>query len=597
MCSTRFWPSGTDVKTRRSRINRVLSRPSKAVANADARRHHTDAPRRLGPTLIDFSRLPFAPPLRRALADAFWSHERARAEASLRGYWHSVKAFGRFAQETKAIRGLSDVNSVMLVRYLEWINRQVGPDGTPWHVTTRASAYSGVKTLLRWLQRCRPELLGAIDFPRRVFRLRHAALRRSGLSPQVLRAILRACEKEIADLRALRAQGAEEMALARATRSAKIRTRGEVLLYIEERHGGVAPPALTFRRKRHRVRTASDAHGGYRAIEPCLYPRAESIFPYYLAIIIHAAGNPQAIAQLDIDCLQPIPLLDDRELLVWSKGRANKLQRRSFRTTDPFEPPALVRELVQWTERLRPRIAPAYRNRLFIAKGHLGIHPLSWTLIKKARQHFVARHHLPPFALSAIRPGVLTAFYRLSGDLRQAKEIANHAHLSTTVSYVQGPEVDSQNQVRVAALQGAFLGHIEERLPTARASVRSVAEPAADRPVPRREAVSMFGFDCKDPLAGIAPGTRAGELCTHYLGCFTCPNAVITAEPAALARLLQARDHLRSGSTYLHPARWEAIYAPQLRILEEDILTRFSARELSAAGSLCATLPSLPQLR
>jgi hypothetical protein len=107
----------------------------------------------------------------------------------------------------------------------------------------------------------------------------------------------------------------------------------------------------------------------------------------------------------------------------------------------------------------------------------------------------------------------------------------------------------------------------------------------------------MFGFDCKDPFAGSAPGTRAGELCSHFLGCFTCPNAVITAEPASLARLLQARDHLRSASDYLHPARWEVIYAPQLRILEEDILTRFSARELAAAAPLREALPSLPELR
>ena len=248
---------------------------------------------------------------------------------------------------------MSDVNSAMLARYLEWLNRQVGPDGTPWHLTTRGAAYSGVRTLLRWLQRCRPGLLGTIDFPRNVFPLRHTAKKRSGLSPQVLRAILKACEQEIAALRTLREQGAQELAAARAARSGEIRTRGEVLLYIEEHHGGVAPPALTLVGKRNCVRTASDAHGGYCAIKPCLYPRIESIFPYYLAILIHAAGNPQAIAQLGVDCLRPIPLLDDRELLVWSKGRAGKLQRRSFRTTDPFEPPALVREIVQWTQRLR----------------------------------------------------------------------------------------------------------------------------------------------------------------------------------------------------------------------------------------------------
>ena len=62
-------------------------------------------------------------------------------------------------------------------------------------------------------------------------------------------------------------------------------------------------------------------------------------------------------------------------------------------------------------------------------------------------------------------------------------------------------------------------------------------------------------------------------------------------------RLLQARDHLRAAATTLHPARWRAVYAPQLRILEEDILSRFAARELAAAEPLLTQLPPLPELR
>jgi predicted P-loop ATPase/GTPase len=86
-------------------------------------------------------------------------------------------------------------------------------------------------------------------------------------------------------------------------------------------------------------------------------------------------------------------------------------------------------------------------------------------------------------------------------------------------------------------------------------------------------------------------------LCSNFLGCFTCPNAVITADAPSLARLLQARDHLRAASTYLHPARWQVVYSPQLQILEEDILTRFSARELATAEPLRGALPPLPELR
>jgi hypothetical protein len=107
----------------------------------------------------------------------------------------------------------------------------------------------------------------------------------------------------------------------------------------------------------------------------------------------------------------------------------------------------------------------------------------------------------------------------------------------------------------------------------------------------------MFGFDCTDPLAGIAPDTHQGELCTNFLGCFTCPNAIITADAASLARLLQARDHLRAAAGQIHPMRWEAIYAPLLRILEQDILMRFTVGELASAARLQSALPALPELR
>lgn len=174
-----------------------------------------------------------------------------------------------------------------------------------------------------------------------------------------------------------------------------------------------------------------------------------------------------------------------------------------------------------------------------------------------------------------------------------------HQLMFTTVGYLQGPEVEAQNRARVAVLQRAVLGHVERpQLKDAPPGKISRAHSSASRSsLPAGAAVSMFGFDCKDAFAGIAPGTRRGELCTNFLGCFTCPNAVITTDAASLARLLQARDHINAASGYLHPARWEVIYAPQLRILEEDILTRFSGRELTAAEPLRSTLPPLPQLR
>jgi site-specific recombinase XerD len=559
----------------------------------DDRRSAADSPRRLGGTVIDFSTLGLPPSVSCALAEAFWNQVGARSEPTVRAYWYHLRVFGRFVAETQAVGHLNDVDSVLLVRYIEWLNRERGQDGAPWSKGTRYSTYTTLRTLLRWLQRCRPDLLGEIEFPINAFPWKNRDVQRvHNLPVQTLRAILKACERDITDLRVRRDKAEQEMA--RTSAADPISTLGGLLLHIDQHYGGIVPPRRTITGSKYVVARALDAHGGNRGVEPYLYPRAESLFPYYLLILIHAAGNPEAILALEVDCLQPIPLLDDRELLVWEKRRADTQQRRSFRSNDAFEPPTLIRELLQWTRRLRAHVPAADRSHLFFFKGHEGVTPLSLQMAKIMKRSFSARHHLPHFTFASIRPSVLTAFYRVTGDLRQVKEIANHAHLSTTVGYVEGPEVQTQNRVRVAAVQSAFLGHIE-RPPDQIVVARPRS--SASRSLPSGAAVSMFGFNCKDAFAGVAPGTRSGELCTHFLGCFTCPNAVITADAASLARLLQARDHLQAASAYLHPARWEAIYAPQLRILQEDILTRFSGHELAAAAPLRSTLPSLPELR
>ncbi|HUO96099.1 MAG TPA: hypothetical protein VMT92_07685, partial [Steroidobacteraceae bacterium] len=338
-------------------------------------------------------------------------------------------------------------------------------------------------------------------------------------------------------------------------------------------------------------------HGGAKHVEPHLYPTANTVLPYYLAILIQSAGNPDAIAELSVDCLQPIPLLEDREMLVWTKYRAGSIQRRAFRASDPFEPPALVRELIEWTKRLRPHASAVARGRLLLFKGVRGVSAWSSGTAKSViRQDFCVRHGLPRFSLASIRPSVLASFYRASGDLGQVKRLANHAEIATTVRYVQGPVVEAEHRTRVASIQSAFIGQLERRLlaPASEAQGRPLPPPTAP---PGAPAVSMFGFDCKDPYAGLASGTRRGELCTHFLGCFTCPNAVIPPDPRTLARLLQARDHLRRAAETVHPARWEAVYAPPLRILEHDLLPRFATQELTAAERLRDSLPPLPELR
>jgi hypothetical protein len=61
--------------------------------------------------------------------------------------------------------------------------------------------------------------------------------------------------------------------------------------------------------------------------------------------------------------------------------------------------------------------------------------------------------------------------------------------------------------------------------------------------------------------------------------------------------LLHARDHLQTAAGHVHPARWAAIYAPQLRLLDEDLIPRFPARARLEAERLRTALPPLLPLR
>jgi hypothetical protein len=588
----------------RHRMRRILtgSKPSSATM----RRHSPmDESRRVQGMLIDFGSLGLPKDVRSALADAFWNHVGARpSQKFVRADWHLLRVFARFVAETRSVQGLVDLDRTLLVRYVEWLGQQRGATGTPWSKMTQSMKYNILRRLLQWLERCRPGLLKQIDYPYSPFAHRRCDRQhRVRLSLQNLRAILKACEKDIRDYRALRLAAAADRVSARGSDVSPFDSRGALLEYIDSTHAGIVPPTRVLLTAGYwRLNHDLAHHGGARHIASYLYPTSDEIMPYYIAILIHTAGNPEAILSLRTDCLRSIPLLDDRKVLVWDKPRANEQQRRAFRLDATFDPPALVRDLLEWTIRLRRHASGPMREQLFLYSGRRCPTALRRDNLMLFRDRFMRRHQLPHFELASIRSSVLTMFYRASGDLRQVKTIANHARLSTTVAYVESPEVEEQNRIRLAALQSVFIEHLRDLPPHVPAS-----DPAAPGPFrgdtkstgaePKAEAVSMFGFSCKDPLAGIAPGTRMGELCTNFLACLTCPNAIITHDPRTLSRLLQARDHIRGASSDMHPARWSAIYAPQLRILEEDVLGRFSAAEIAAAQRLRTALPALPPLR
>jgi hypothetical protein len=329
--------------SRNARLKKGFSRRSAPIMLVPP----LDAPRQFERTVLDFRTLHLPRDVAAALSEAFWQRIGAGPVPTIIDHWGRVRFFGRFNHETQAVKSLADLQGDILVRYVEWLNAQRTARGAPLGKATRSSTYTSLHKLLQWLVRCRPGLVGCIDWPINPFPWRNRDTRgRSAISASQVRDILKACEHEIAQLRLMRERGRQLRLDARATGATYKSSPGALLDFIDDEFGGVLPSTPILYRTHHHVFTYLVKHGGVEVIEPYLYPSGYGLFPYYLAIVLHTAGNTQAIANMSMDCLQPIPLMEDREMLVWEKPRASRVQRRSFRRSDPFEPPALVRELI-----------------------------------------------------------------------------------------------------------------------------------------------------------------------------------------------------------------------------------------------------------
>ena len=179
------------------------------------------------------------------------------------------------------------------MRYIGGLTaRRMGTVG-PGAKNTRSRPYITLCVLLKWLLRCRPGLLGQIDFPSNPFPWRDRDAKRiTRVSSEALRAILKACERDIIALRTLRTSAEKEHSAIRASGEKSLKTLGGLLDHIDQRYDGLLPHRRNMRHADgHSIEGAVARLGGTRRIEPCLYPRAESLVPYYLAILIHTAGN------------------------------------------------------------------------------------------------------------------------------------------------------------------------------------------------------------------------------------------------------------------------------------------------------------------
>ena len=573
----------------------------------------------LGPTgalqqSIDLSRLKGRSCLVADLAFAFRYH---LADKSRHTRSNVRKHLGRFLQfldqhdpARTLILSARDVDSGTLRSYVAWLGSGRMTKGS------RAAVWVTLKLAMAWLQRHRPDLVqSGLEFPFNPFPRRHQGARhRPALAREVIEAVLEACRRDIEASWADFQRGRELIAVANARAAAvgeptlrDLSDLGVLLALLAQRHAGLLPEdgdLLAGDVLSRRIRHVITGHGGAERVSRFLHVTPETIVPYMIAIGAQSFANPEALHDTRRDCMGEDLLIPRFVHVAWPKGRASRIQRRSFLRDRSMSVPNLIDRVLALTAPLVPHAALEDRHKLFLVIVRHG-RRLSSNRVAPARcrsdwvRRFVARHGLVDqqgkplcLTLASLRPTGLThAHAHLGHDVVKTQALANHADLDQTKRYVSQPVIQIEQTGMIARLQGRFVEAVRGGGVPAKQGGQELEAPEAE--IDTRNATAS-GFICRDPLSGIAPGQRKGKLCTFWLGCFTCRNAVIPREAETLARILRTHQALVDARPRVALDRWQLLYAPQLEIIERDILPEFPADVRAAASAMVDRMPELP---
>lgn len=546
------------------------------------------------------------------LADAFRHHHVASVPATQRACWQALQSFARFAREDAGIHSIADLITAAIGRYIAWLDRQTNHAGEPRSLSGRANQLSYLRQLIEWTKRHHSSRLPQrIDFPFRVYSNRNAQPRRR-LPEEQLKAILRACYEDI-DAAWERFELGQQILCSDTVPAAATAELHRLVRELANIDGGVMPTRLNL--VAHRLNMSAIArHGGLRALAGYLHLTGETLLPFYIALAIQTAANPQPLTQFRRDCQRPHPLDEHRVIIDWDKARAGdkfkRAQRRSFDRRRRYAAPNLVDKLLAMTAPLVAQATLRDRERLFLLRSEktLSVAPIALSTVTHGVRGFIARANeriaiwnraaperpralLPDFAAVLLRGSVATEHYQASGgDIVHVQQILNHASVLTTEAYVKGPRTEQLRRDIVARLQRLMVGWIVGAADMSAPLTSNVTSELAAR------ATAPFGHDCLNPLAGTAPGTQAGRVCPHLGGCLRCPGLVIPIDAPHLARILQAKEAFERSREQLDAQRWELLYAPSYRILVQDILPDFPEALRAPAAALATNLPHLPAL-
>lgn len=515
---------------------------------------------------FDFLNLGLHPSISESLARCFIPVVGHTSLESQRQSWRSLRKFAKHRIEVgKASDAYFD--KATLQDFASWL------EDSDLTGSTSQSHYNFVERVIKWCFRNVPE-----EFPKglclkRVRFKREMPKTRSILTGEEQKRVLTICYHEIKQIEELLMKGRRIL-------------NGEVLDESEEIQRKLLHELLCsedgfFIRQRDwrgqyaHISRALAQVGSIVDLWSLLWPTPKSVFPFYLAIQIQTSGNPMSIAELSVDCIRDHPIREDLERLVWYKPRSHAEQKVDFPKRFENSAPNLVRRYAELSAGIRNRATSRYKNDLFICSSPKTrkVRVPSVQSFHNFLKEFIDKHELRDFDFKDNRITGAKSHHLAARKMEAARILLNHKRLVTTQGrYTSLEDRASEHAEVIRKFQGMLIA--ESR---ALGTALSARTELPKNPSSRDSSSSVFGFQCKDPFAGIAPASAKGKRCMHFTGCSTCPGAIIVLDDIDnVAHLLAARKALLETKAQSVRSGWlnrfSLLYAPTLEILEKEIL-------------------------
>lgn len=469
-------------------------------------------------------------------------------------------------------------------KYAKWLaDSELGPSAQA-HVVI-------VKNLLQWCVRNAPGVLQ--DGANLVAPLIRPTKRKTasrGLTEAELKAVLQACYDEIE-------RTEQRIWKMRSLLSGKWQTSEELEYLLVVRDIAAVAKIGRFASQKqlvnHGLVTRVRKAGGLRRIEDAIHMMPRDVHPFYLAILAQVSGNAESILALDVDCIRPHPIRDDLVRVIWYKPRARSQQFAEFPVGKAWHAPDLIVRLRALTSSLRMRVPVNKQNKLFLRHSlRSGACAVTLNELRDELAKFTKAHSLRPFQFHDLRGTGGQIANRVRNSDLDAQRRLNHKSPATTQLYIRTEDSAADDNRRIHFHQATLARLAQRREPS--------PQPAEQKAVLHAKATAaetVFGFSCKDPLSGIAPGSTKGSPCLQFLKCAGCPGAFVVLDDwNVVARLLAASNALNQGKARAQTEGWwkrySELYEPTRVILDEVLLTTVSPVILARAREVAATLPT-----